>query len=163
MVRPVIHSEKHYIHDALFSLAAGALTSRTLLTAVVVASKDAAAEVVEGSIVKAIHIQYSLVSNTADSECSFNVTVEKRPSAAATMTFTQSQNLGSYPNKNNVFFTSQGIGPEEKTYPRDVIDMWLPIPKGKQRMALGDVIAINFASISSGLQACGISIYKEYQ
>ncbi len=79
------------------------------------------------------------------------------------MTLAQSQNLGAYPNKKNILYTTQGIladandgGP---TIP--LIRGWIKIPKGKQRMGLDDRIVVNITAVGA-LRLCGISTFKEY-
>ena len=89
-------------------------------------------------------------------------TFEKVPGGKPAMTAAQSADLSSYPNKNNVFFVSQGLYPADNQNPLPVMRGWFKIPKGKQRMALGDKLVINFHSQTNGIDACGISIYKEY-
>lgn len=159
-MRPLIHTEKHFVQNPIFTVAAGAITEAVIATSVVVASKDAASEVEEGSTISAVYIEHWVNSNAA-AQGSLVYAFEKRPAGATAMTFTQSNNLGAYPNKKNIFYTTQGLSPSESGNPRLAIGGWFKVPKGKQRMGLGDVLTLNISAITGGIEGCGFFLYKE--
>jgi len=119
----------------------------------------------EGSIVKAVHLEYWISSNeSAGGTSQFVFIVEKEPGNGTAMTVAQSLNLGSYPNKKNVLFTSQGqfTSHNDGAQSVPVLRNWLLIPKGKQRMGLDDSIRVHFSAVGA-LRICGLATYKEYR
>ena len=162
MVRPMVHSEKHFIQFPQFAIAANTIGQRLVVDAVQVLNKDATSEVEEGSAVKAVYFEFWLVNS--DATIDFAVaTIEKLPANAPAMTLTNANNLQAYPNKKNIFWTFEGILPGDTANPIPIIRMWLKIPKSKQRMGLADKIAINFAAGASNVTICGFALYKEYK
>ncbi len=162
-MQATINTTKHYVHHSPFSVAAGSLTRNLDIDAVALSSVDAFAEVRAGAVVKAIYIELWMFANSVTAQASFNITVEKTKGGQPIMTFTQANNLGSYPNKANILYTTQGlVGNEGQNQPLPILKQWIAIPKGKQRFANGDQLRVNIAAITTGVQLCGISIYKEY-
>ena len=91
-------------------------------------------------------------------------TVEKLTSGASEMTSVQASLLNEYPNKKNIFQTSQGLIGDANTNPIPVFREWIKIPKGKQRMGLGDKLVLNIAArgeAANDIEVCGFYIYKE--
>ncbi len=157
-----INSEKHYVQVPSFSVAANGVANQDLVRAVQVLNKNATHEVEEGSIVKAVYVEFWFTEDAAAQ--GFGVfTVMKLPAGAVVPTNSNLQNLASYVNKKNVFFTFEGLLPPNTQNPVPVIRQWIKIPKGKQRMGLDDRILVTFAADGVGLTACGFSVYKEYK
>lgn len=157
-----IHSNKHYVHTTAASVAMAAIVNLTLAESVNVTVANAANEVVEGSLIKAIYVEYWLNSDDA-ANSSFILTVEKLPAAATPMTYAQSIALGTYPNKKNILYTTMGLVGPNPGQAVPVIRQFIAIPKGKQRMGLGDKIIVNLSGITNGIVYCGFATYKEYQ
>lgn len=161
---PIIQSVKHYVHRSNTAIASGNLSALSVASAVVATAITNSNDVAEGSIVKAVFIELWLLSDavTGD-ESQFTVILEKKPSNAPTMTFTQSANLGTYPNKKNILFSSQAIigASIDGNGSVPVMRGWYLIPKGKQRMGIGDDIILNIAAVGD-ISMCGIFTYKEY-
>ncbi len=163
MVAP-INANKHYVQLSNANIASGALFAFTIVDAVSAPATTTTADVEEGSVVKAVYIEmwiYGLGASGTDTQ--FFLDVEKIPSGATTMTFAQSSTLSAYPNKKNILYTSQGVIGGIDTNSVAVLRNWILIPKGKQRMGLGDKIVLNIATIGAPLQRCGFSTYKEYR
>ncbi len=121
-------------------------------------------EVLEGSIIKAVYLEIWLHgTGTTGTVSSFNMTLEKRPANAASMTIGQANALDAYPNKKNILYTTQGIVGPEDTQAVPMLRQWFAIPKGKQRMGFEDDIVLNIASIVTTFNVCGMFIYKEYR
>ncbi len=72
-------------------------------------------------------------------------------------------NLMVYPNKKNILFYSQGVIGDLTTQSIPVVRNWFLIPKGKQRMGLGDKIVETLTATAAVIQNCGFSTYKEYK
>ncbi len=159
-MRPIIVTEKHIVQHSIFTVAAGAITKKNIAICVAVAAKDSPGEVDIGSRISAIYVEMWINSNAA-AIGSCNITLEKLVAGGTAMTFTQSNNLSTYPNKKNIFYTTQGLSPSESGNPRLGIGGWFKIPKGKQRMGLGDIFAVNISAITGGIEACGFEIFKE--
>jgi len=123
-------------------------------------------DVTQGSIVKATWIELWLLLDVATgNRATFSITVEKLPSGVTPMTFAQSLNLGAYENKKNILYTTQGlIGSTFDQGSMPVLKQYYLIPKGKQRMGLGDRIVVNIANTSAAsMRFCGMSTFKEYR
>ncbi len=117
-----------------------------------------------GAIVKAVHVELWYLSSAA--QPTFQVsTVEKLVGGSGSATSGQMSDLNTYPNKKNIFETSQGLVGDSNSNPMPVFKHWIKIPKGKQRMGLGDAIVINVAArgeANNDVEICGMYIYKEY-
>ncbi len=123
-----------------------------------------AEDVTEGSIVKAIYLEMWVKSGaTAGNDTKFQFVFEKVPSGATPITFAQMNNLGAYPNKKNVFYVSQGVLGDLTTQAIPVVRNWFKIPKGKQRMGVGDLMIMSVSATGFDIDSCGFSTFKEYK
>lgn len=157
-MRPVINSEKHYVHWSVTTVGLGAIGQQNVVNAQVTPAGDN--QVREGAEVRAVYIEIWITSDDANSG-SFSFSVEKRDGAQPAMTYANSIALGTYSNKKNIFFESQGINNPRGGVATPVFRDWVKIPKGKQRFGLNDKIVINISGITNGLDYCGFSTYKE--
>ncbi len=162
MVRPMVHSTKHYVQNGISTIAAGVRESIRVVTAVESTVANTANEVAEGSSVKAIYFEMWLLNASNDSE--FILTISKDPENGAGPSFAEHAALFSFTNKKNILYTTQGIAQNDGiTGAIPVLRNWIKIPKSKQRFGLGDGINIVISNVSSGLlQRCGFATYKEY-
>ncbi len=71
-------------------------------------------------------------------------------------------NLNDWSNKNNILYTTQAISNDQDADAIPLHKGWVKIPKGKQRMSLGDILAITTFAQALDQVICGVSIYKEY-
>ncbi len=81
------------------------------------------------------------------------------------MTTAQMAALHDYDNKKNILFTSQALSPIDESMMIPVMRGWYKIPKGKQRMGLGDQLKISIRNNNAtaiDVNFCGLVIYKEY-
>lgn len=164
MVAP-INSRKHFVSRPVALVAAAAIANIPIVTSVVASAVNLVNEVIEGSVVKAIWVEMWIISNAAANTSSFTITLEKVPAGATQMTVAQAVNLMVYPNKKNILYTTQGIVSANAAGAQvvPVLRQFFAIPKGKQRMGLGDEIILNiFATGGEALNTCGMFIYKEY-
>ncbi len=160
-----INSRKHYVPQSLATVASGTITGRSAINTVVAPAVANADEVREGAVVKAVFVEIWILGGEASgTNTSFILAIEKRPSGAPAMTFANSQGLGSYNNKKNILYTTQGVVGSDQggqgAIP--VIRQWFKIPKGKQRMGLGDRVVVNISALANSLVICGQFLYKEY-
>ncbi len=161
-MRPTIHSTKHYVQMSLTSIAAGALGTTVLVSAVPVASKNLVSEVEEGALVKAVYIELWVFGNAGNA--TQITTLCKFPSGQTPFTVAEMAALGAADNKKNILFTSQGlVGNDGIANPSVIMRGWYKIPKGKQRFGQGDTLELQiFAQAAESLDFCGFCTYKEY-
>ncbi len=161
-MRPPIHSTKHYVQFPIDQIATGTAQSIILAQAVESTVANLAAEVAEGSIIKAVYVELWL-ENTGNLGESI-VTISKDVRNNTGPTFAQMANLFAFTNKKNILFTHQGLTSNDGTsQPTNVVRGWIKIPKSKQRFGLGDTLMINISNTSANdLNRCGMAIYKEY-
>ena len=158
-MRPMVHTEKHYVQSSLFTVASGAIT-QIIIAQAIAAAPSAANHVREGSTISAVYVEMWLTSDDA-SAGSVIVTLEKLPGSGVAMTTTEAGALSAYDNKKNVLHTQMGLlGPNDEV-PIAVIKGWFKIPKGKRRMGLEDGLMLNIFGQSNGVSGCGFFTYKE--
>ncbi len=157
-----IHSVKHLVQFPIDGIPTGTRQAITLLTSVESTVANLANEVPEGSVIKAIYIELWL-QNTSNLGESI-VTLCKDIRLGIGPTFAEMASLFTYTNKKNVLFTHQGLTSNDGVSgPVRILQQWIKIPKGKQRMGLGDQLILSISNTSANdLNRCGIAIYKEY-
>lgn len=154
-----INSKKHYVQSSVFTVGLGA---KTAVVAVDADNGTTAQSVQEGSLIKAIWLEYWLTSDDS-AQGSFVISVEKVPGGSSIMTYAESIALQTYRNKKNILYTTQGlVGPFDEQ-PLPLLKQLILIPKGKQRFGLEDQLLINISGITNGVNVCGFATYKEYQ
>ncbi len=161
-MKPTINSEKHMRTVSLSTVAENTVFSVRIAEAV--ADPSTSANVRIGAIVKAVHVEMWYLGSS--SQPIFHVsTVEKISSGQDSPTSAEMSDLHAYKNKKNILETSQGLVGDNNTNPIPVFRHWIKIPKGKQRMGLGDSLYLNIAArgeANNDLEVCGMVIYKEY-
>ncbi len=162
MVRPMVHSTKHYVQQSIGTAVVGTVENLDFVSAVPVSDKNAVNEVEEGSSVKAIYFEMWLRSaNTAGS--SFTFIIQKRQQTSPQPTAAEMAALGDFDNKRNILFTAQGLLNDVDADAISIHRGWIKIPKGKQRMGLGDRMSWHLNTIGQSTNFCGFQTYKEYQ
>ncbi len=162
MVRPMVHSIKHYVQFPINSIATGVKEQNNIAFAVERTTANNSKEVAEGSTIKAVYIEMWLQNQGNLGE--FIATITKDPEDGAGPTFTEMGNLFAYNNKKNILYTTQGLTPNDAiSGPINIYRSWIKIPKSKQRFGLGDALNLSIANVSSNsLNRCGFATYKEY-
>ncbi len=162
MVRPVVHSVKHYVQLPINQIGFGTRENNIIVNALERSAVNAAFEVAEGSILKAVYFEMWLQNEGNLGE--FIATITKDPEGSTGPTFAEMASLFTFTNKKNVLWSSQGLTSNDGVSgPVNIIRGWVKIPKSKQRFGLGDRINLNIANVSaSDLVRCGLTIYKEY-
>jgi len=160
-MRPIIQSTKHYVQQSRSEVATVAVQNIDILEAVIMSANNLVDEVLEGSLVKAVFVEMWILDTASDG--SFVISLEKRPSGLGAMAFASSNALGLYPNKKNLLYVTQGLSPNNGVgNPVPIIRQWFKIPKGKQRMGLGDKLVLNITNNGlNDLEFCGFFTYKE--
>ncbi len=161
MVRPMVHSTKHYVQTSIATITGGGLLNTTLVDSVSVSDKNTPNEVEEGNSVKAIYCEYWLRAGST-TPSSFVAAVYKVPGGGAAFSVAEMAGLGLVDNKKNILFTSQGLVNDQDSTALNLYRGWIKIPKSKQRMGLGDRMILTVSAIAVDIQICGLTIYKEY-
>ncbi len=162
-----INSIKHYVHRANTSIASGSVSAHVVVDSTTAPGNATSADVTEGSIVKAVHLEYWLNSDGATgTTVQFVLIVEKVPANQSSATAVNLLNLGAYENKKNILYTTQGnLGASvdgQSSVP--ILRAWVLIPKGKQRFGLSDRLVVSMEPVGSvGAAFCGLATYKEYR
>ncbi len=159
MVRAQVHSEKHTIQNSLATVLAGALSVIVLAKAVdTVGSTNSDVKI--GASIKFLHVEEWIRTNDT-SPGSFVWAIIKLPGGVSNPSVGDMANLNDYNNKNNVFHFKQGLI-NVNTADAIFVGTDLLIPKGKQRMSIGDQwVIVRFAQALDS-NYCGKVIYKEY-
>ncbi len=162
MVRPVVHSTKHYIQFPIDQIGTGLVQNNIIASGVAVVDKNLNSEVEEGSAIKAIFAEMWLQNEGTLGE--FIATISKQTEFGLGPTFLEMADLTGYTNKKNVFYTTQGLTSNDGVSgPVNILRGWIKIPKSKQRMGLGDILSLSISNVSANdLVRCGICIFKEY-
>ncbi len=161
MVRPVIHSIKHYVQNSLETVVGGAVVAEGLITAVAPESVDAANEVVEGAVIKAVYLEVWIRAGDTVG-ASGQMVVYKSQSDTANPTATNMAALHDWSNKRNILYTTMGLFNDQDADAIAAFKGWIKIPKGKQRFALGDRLNWSIFTPTIDLHVCGFCTYKEY-
>ncbi len=160
-MKPIIHSTKHYVQQSRSQVATVALIGIDIIESVEGTVASAVDQVVEGATVKAVFVEMWLLDTANDG--SFIVSLERIDALASAMNFTQSNALGTYKNKKNILYVTQGLSPNNGVgNPVPIIRQWFKIPKGKQRFGLNDKLKLNITNNGlNDLEFCGFFTYKE--
>ncbi len=161
MVKPMVHSTKHYVQQSIGTVVVGTNENETFAIGVSVANKDQVFEVEEGSTVKAVYVEL-WIRSAATAAASFTFCICKRPSGFAAPTDAQMAALGTWGNKKNVLFTAQGLVNDVDSSALNLYRGWIKIPKGKQRMGLDDILSWHLRTVGQSINFCGFVTYKEY-
>ncbi len=161
-MRPVIHSQKHYVQISRSTVTTGTRNFEDIVIAVATPDVNLLDEVEEGAVVKAVFCEMWLIGSVQDQHAI--VTITKEVGGNLGPNFSQITALGGYNNKKNVLFTHQGLaGNDGISLPIPIIRGWIKIPKSKQRFGLGDRLVMTLASQGdASIFYCGFFTYKEY-
>ncbi len=160
-MRPIIQSKKHYVQTTFSTATTLSENDETLILATD-GTPTSPTHVREGAIVKAIYWELWVIGDT--SEQFFTIIFAKYPGGVNAATFTEMTDLTDWDNKKNILYTTQGLASNDGiAMPVAVHRGWIKIPKGKQRMGLGDQVKFQVASRGAGgIDYCGFATYKEY-
>ncbi len=132
-----------------------------ILNSVAVANKNQVQEVVEGAVVKAVYVELWVrageVTAGSGQFIIYKTTGDSTSPSAADMAA-----LGDWDNKKNILYTTMGLFNDQDADALPLYKGWLKVPKGKQRMGLGDQLRVAGYSPTIDLHVCGFALYKEY-
>ncbi len=163
LVAPIV-TIKHMTNHENAKVLTTAVRNIEIANAVPQQSVVSTTDVVEGSIIKAVYLELWLHSiASAGEDTKFQFVFEKVQGDATPITFTQMNTLMVYPNKKNIFYSSQGVLGDLTTPSIPIVRNWFKIPKGKQRMGQGDELVMTVSATAFDIDTCGLSIFKEYK
>jgi len=161
MVRPSIHSTKHYVQQSIGTSVPGTETHTSFIQGVAVSDKTTVSEVEEGSQVKAFYLEL-WIRSAATAAASFTFIVCKRPSNTGVPSTAEMAALGDWDNKKNILYTTQGLTNDVDSTALNLYKGWIRVPKGKQRMGLNDHFSWHLSAVGQSINFCGFQTYKEY-
>ncbi len=162
MVRPMVHSNKHYVQHSINTIVASTQSIFTFIDAVAVSDKTAPNEVEEGSSIKACFIEAWLrTGDTANG--SYVGVLRKQSGGDPNLSLTEMAALNDADGKKNILWTGMGLINNQNSDAIPILRSWYKIPKSKQRFGLGDKLVLQvFAQGAIDLHHCGFETYKEY-
>ncbi len=163
-MRPIVQSKKHIVQTSLTNIAQGAIFNITIVNSIEGSSTTPEA-VNEGAIVKAVWVEMWLQNDSAAIVGTFTAGFYKLPGTATALTAVTAAALHDYANKKNIYYYTQGLAPNENAGILPLFKGWIKIPKGKQRMGLGDKLIFfvrNNNPSAIDVNICGGFLFKEY-
>ncbi len=161
MVRPIINSEKRIGQITRTTIPSTTVQRIPIARAVTDVTAGDSVDVAVGSVIKAVYLEYWFMGD-GNVDTTITTTFEKKPSNAPNPDSTTMGGLNIYSNKKNLFEIHQGIIGDNATNPVPFYRGWVKIPKGKQRMGLGDELLLTIKAIVGDAVICGLTIYKVY-
>ncbi len=163
-MKPVIHSKKHIFQVSQSTIGQAAVANTSFVQAVE-ASSTTPFQVEEGATVKACYIEFWISQDSASVVGSYTIILAKDPGGNNVPTAADMAALHDWDNKKNILFTAQGLLTPNDGGQVPVLRGWYKIPKGKQRMGLGDVMRLSLRNnnlTAIDINFCGVILYKEY-
>ncbi len=161
MVRPMVHSIKHYVQFSIRTVTGGAVLTESLAAGVARDAVNLVNEVQEGSTVKAIYLELWVRAGST-TPSSGQLIVYKKQTDATNPSVADMAALGDWDNKRNIFYTTMGLFNDQDADAIALFKGWIKIPKGKQRFTIGDDLNFSIFAATIDAQICGFCTYKEY-
>ncbi len=159
-----INSIKHFVPRPRVTTVTGTIFTHTIIDAVPQNNVVNVEDVVEGSVIKAVLVEFWMSPANSTVNTQFTFVIMKLPSGQPLPTVSNLLNLQAYDNKKNILYTTQGVmGIESGQGSLPLHRSWINIPKGKQRFGLGDRFIWAFVSVEEKANICSMNIYKEYK
>ncbi len=163
---PGINTVKHYVQYTNAALSSGIINTNIIAEGVInTALPVNTHDIKEGSNLYRVYLELWLKgTGSSDGDTQFNLAVYRNPSGDHTMIAADLNNLMAYSNKKNIMFASQGVlsgaGAGQSVA---IIRQWIKIPKGKRRFGPDDTLEYAIMTTGTGMQRCGLAVYKEFQ
>ncbi len=159
-MRPIINTIKHIVQVPVVTVASGFVGHQAIANAVDAPAVANTSDVNIGSKITAVYVELWVHGDI--SEATVVCTITKRVAGIAAATFTQMNNLMAWDNRPNILQIHQGLLPTSGNVV-PVFREWIKIPKGKQKMRIGDKLTISVAATGTEVHFCGFFVYKEQQ
>ncbi len=161
-MRPIVNTEKRIQQYSLSQALPAETIARVIASAVAISDVSTPTEVPPGTRVSAVFVEL-WVQSSGQQPVFGNMIIEKVPSGLSSISNTEAQSMNSYPNKKNIFYTTQGLIGDANANPIPIIRQWIKIPKSKQRMGLGDRLVMSVTNLDpsgDNIEFCGLAIWK---
>ncbi len=160
-MRPRVKTKKHFVQVTLSTATTGTTNVETFLTSVETTLANANIECAEGSIVTAFYAEIWAIGSVSNQF--FTAVLAKLPGGVGNVLQADLVDLYAYDNKKNILHTTQGLASNDGIAgPYPLVKQWFKIPKGKQRMGLGDKLQFAISSRGSDdIIYCGFFLWKE--
>ncbi len=163
-MRSPINSVKHYVVNTNADTASAAIRNMAIAATVVnTALPVNTVDVQEGSIIKAIYLEYWCNGRGAAASTQFSAAFYKQQGGTNAMAVADLLNPMAYDNKKNIIYFTQGVLAQTGSQSVPLIRQWFKIPKGKQRMGVGDIWKLAMTATGETIANCGFATYKEYR
>ncbi len=159
-MKATINSLKHYVPIPLSTATSGARVLTPLAVAIEVPGTDAQ-NVRIGAVVKAIYIELWVRAGST-SPGNYIIVFGKGSAGSGGPTFGEMANMHDFNEKSDVLFISQALTNDQDADAIPVMRGWYKIPKGKQRMAIGQQWYVGVSAPAIDVIFCGQVVYKEY-
>ncbi len=159
MVRALIHTEKHIVQVTLTTATAATVANVNIVSVAQNADTSLAQNVEVGTEVSAVFAEIWVLGSSQQPTTITGI-VYKTPADADAVDNTEMATLHTYPNKKNIFYTTQGLVGDANSNPIPILRQWIKIPKGKSRMGLGDKLRFSIRGITEDTQFCGQFTFK---
>ncbi len=156
-----INSEKRIVQTTLSTVAANGQASVILVNVQQEPVAGTPSHVAVGTIVKAIYVEMWVLASAQQPSTMTGIIV-KSPNGVASPSTSEFADLNSWTNKNNILQMHQGLVGDANSNPIPIFREWIKIPKGKQRMSIGDKIHFAIKGITDSTEFCGVTIFKAY-
>ncbi len=162
MVRPMVHSNKHYVQQSIATITGSAKLDIVIVDSVNATAANLVNEVAEGSTIKAVFIEMWIRAGETTAG-SVIVNLMKYPGGLGVLGTAFLAAMGTSANKKNCLYFTQGLVNDQDADAIPFLRGWFKIPKSKQRFGLGDRLVLQiFAQGAIDLHICGFETYKEY-
>ncbi len=158
-----INSIKHFVPNSKAIIVTDTVLNHVVIEAVAQNNVTATKDVVEGSVIKAVHVEMWIVPISTSVFTQFVLIIHKVPGGQTLPDNTNMLNLQNYENKKNILYTTQGVMGISPGTTLPLHRNWVIIPKGKQRFGFGDRLVVSVYNLGANIEACGMHIYKEYK
>ncbi len=159
-----ISAIKHYVSFTNAQISVGTVAQLECVQGVAQTAVTNTADVVEGSVIKAVYIELWILGQGATGiDTQITMAIYKNPAGLTKMTASDLANAMGYANKKNIFYFTQAVFGDKFTNSVPLFKGWIRLPKGKQRFGLGDQLICSVVSTEQAIQRCGFSTYKEYK
>ncbi len=160
-MKAIINSEKRIVQQTLSTVNEGVTQTALVVECKQDVNPSSPQEVSPGTVVKAVYVEmwfFGLGQQQSTTTTVFGKLVGTEP----TISSVEMGDLNAYAGKKNLFEIHQGLVGDVNSNPIPFYRDWIKIPKGKQRMGIGDRLFLAVKGITDDTQFCGLYIYKAY-
>lgn len=163
MFHQLINTKKHIVQLSQSQVSQGTVLN-TIVASAIEGAPTTPTHVAEGATVKAVYVEIWAQNGSSSTVGSVTAAFYKNPGGANYANTADMAALHDWDNKKNIFHCCQGLLPTTDSGLFLVYKGWIKIPKGKQRMGLGDLLVLTVRNNNASAidqEFCGLFVYKE--